>query len=387
MVQKHSIGVAILFVFADNLIVKKLIILFFALMISTFLFSETLPSKLLGIWEAKDRYVFFEQNDEEQPELVVVLKTYYGWYLNRAAEPAEYNEKEPRVRNTANARNAEHIYIQNINVKETSNSLYGSLDLSFSRWQKNTVPFFILDNQMYLSYFEKDISEMETPEIQENMATEDSPEIQATSPAWTFYRGIAPSQGFMISQQSLPENITGYIIDGDKLYDVRYWRTDMDYSTDYITFTYKDDSYQIPKHLRSCETNYSCVSGRSKKVRNTVKPFEYKAENFIFNDDASVFTKNEEPYLKQLADNDTFEELIKISANISRRDIFVVIVHLPIVLQIILQIIGIENNGTIQKQIINIAARVVRYQDIAVEHQLLSIITLPCEVDNVCISC
>ncbi len=321
MVQKHSIGVAILFVFADNLIVKKLIILFFALMISTFLFSETLPSKLLGIWEAKDRYVFFEQNDEEQPELVVVLKTYYGWYLNRAAEPAEYNEKEPRVRNTANARNAEHIYIQNINVKETSNSLYGSLDLSFSRWQKNTVPFFILDNQMYLSYFEKDISEMETPEIQENMATEDSPEIQATSPAWTFYRGIAPSQGFMISQQSLPENITGYIIDGDKLYDVRYWRTDMDYSTDYITFTYKDDSYQIPKHLRSCETNYSCVSGRSKKVRNTVKPFEYKAENFIFNDDASVFTKNEEPYLKQLADRDTFEELIKIikAANSRRK--------------------------------------------------------------------
>ena len=254
-------------------------------------FAETIPSKLLGIWEAKDRYVFFEQNDENQPQIVVVLKTYYGWYLNRAAEPAEYNEKEPRVRNTANARNAEHIYIQNINVKETANSLYGSLDLAFSNWQKNTIPFFILDNQLYLSYFEKDIREEEP---------------------FDFYRGVAPSKGFMISQQSLPENITGYIIDGDKLYDVHYWRTDMDYSTDYITFTYKEDSYQIPKHLRSCETNYSCVSGRSKKVRNTVKPFVYRAENFIFNDDNTVFTKNEEPYLKQLADRDTFEELIKI---------------------------------------------------------------------------
>ena len=254
-------------------------------------FAETIPSKLLGIWEAKDRYVFFEQNDQEQPQIVVVLKTYYGWYLNRAAEPAEYNEKEPRVRNTANARNAEHIYIQNINVKETANSLYGSLDLAFSSWQKNTIPFFILDNQLYLSYFEKDIREEEP---------------------FDFYRGVAPSQGFMISQQSLPENITGYIIDGDKLYDVRYWRTDMDYSTDYITFTYKEDSYQIPKHLRSCETNYSSVSGRSKKVRNTVKPFAYRAENFIFNDENTVFTKNEEPYLKQLADRDTFEELIKI---------------------------------------------------------------------------
>ena len=254
-------------------------------------FAESLPSKLLGIWESKDRYVFFEQNNDENPQIIIVLKTYYGWYLNRAAEPAEYNEKEPRVRNTANARNAEHIYIQNINVKETANSLYGSLDLAFSSWQKNTIPFFILDNQLYLSYFEKDIREEEP---------------------FDFYRGVAPSQGFMISQQSLPENITGYIIDGDKLYDVRYWRTDMDYSTDYITFTYKEDSYQIPKHLRSCETNYSSVSGRSKKVRNTVKPFAYRAENFIFNDDNTVFTKNEEPYLKQLADRDTFEELIKI---------------------------------------------------------------------------
>lgn len=269
-------------------------------------FAEALPTKLLGIWEAKDRYVFFEQNDEEEPEIVVVLKTYYGWYLNRAAEPADYNEKEPRVRNTANARNAEHIYIQNINTKETSNSLYGSLDLAYSTWQKNSIPFFILDNQLYLSYFEKDIRE---EEIQERV---ESSEPQEPLPVWNFYRGVAPSQGFMISQQYLPENITGYIIDGNKLYDVRYWRTDMDYSTDYITFTYKDDIYQIPKHLRSCETNYSCVSGRSKKVRNTVRPFEYKAENFIFNDDGSVFTKNEEPYLKQLADRDTFEELIKI---------------------------------------------------------------------------
>lgn len=278
-------------------------------------FAESIPSKLLGIWEAKDRYVFFEQNNDEEPEIVIVLKTYYGWYLNRAAEPASYNEKDPRVRNTANARNAEHITIQNINSTETAASLYGSLDLVYSGWQKNTIPFLIIDNDMYLSYFEKDLIPQEAEETEE-------PEVHnANLPEWTFYRGIAPSQGFMISQQYIPENITGYIIDGDKLYDVRYWRTDMDYSTDYITFTYKDDSYEIPKHLRSCNTNYSCVSGRSKKVRNTVKPFEYKAEDFIFNDDASVFTKNEEPYLKQLADRKTFEELIKIikAANSRRK--------------------------------------------------------------------
>ena len=267
---------------------KKNIFFLFLISLSISLFAETIPQKLLGIWEAKDRYVFFEQNDDENPEIVILLKTYYGWYLNRAAEPAEYNEKEPRLRNTANARNAEHISIQNINISESSNSLYGSLDLSFSRWQSNVIPFLIIADSMYLSYFEKD-------DVNES-----------------FYRGLAPSQGFLISPQSVPTNITGYIIDDDKLYDVRYWQTDMDFSSDYITFTYKDDSYQIPKHLRSCNINYSCVSGRSKKVRNAVKPFEYKADDFIFNDEGTVFTRNEEAYLKRLADRDTFEELMKI---------------------------------------------------------------------------
>ena len=281
---------------------KKIFVSLFCFLLFSFIFSETLPSKLLGIWESKDRYVFFEQNDQEDPQLVVILKTYYGWYLNRAAEPEDYSKKEARVRNTANARNAEHIYIKNLQLTETANSLYGSLDLAYSGWQKNTIPFLLIDGSIYLSYFEKDIP----LEIDENKS-------------WNFYRGIAPSKGFMISPQSLPENITGYIIDGEKLYDVRYWKTDMDYSSDYISFIYKDDTYQIPKHIRSCETNYSCVSGRSKKVRNTVKAFKYKADDYIFNDDASVFTKKEEPYLKELADKETFEELIKIVKDANSR--------------------------------------------------------------------
>ena len=280
----------------------------------SFIIAETLPSKLLGIWESKDRYVFFEQNDENEPQIVVVLKEYYGWYLDRAAEPASYNEKEPRTRNIPTPRNAEHIYIQNIETKETNNSLYGSLDLKYSNWQKNQIPFLMIDDSIYLKYFVLD--ERETDETTGSLETSENQNV-----SYKFYRGIAPSKGFMISPQNLPKDITGYIIDGEKLYDVRYWQTDMDYSTDYITFQYQDDSYIIPKHLRSCETNYSCVSGRSKKVRNTVKPFEYKAENYLFNDDEKVFTENKEPYLKRLADRSTFEDLMALvkAANARRK--------------------------------------------------------------------
>ena len=159
---------------------KKIFVSLFCFLLFSFIFAETLPSKLLGIWESKDRYVFFEQNDQEDPQLVVILKTYYGWYLNRAAEPEDYSKKEARVRNTANACNAEHIYIKNLQLTETANSLYGSLDLAYSGWQKNTIPFLLIDGSIYLSYFEKDIP----AEIDENKS-------------WNFYRGIAPSKGFI----------------------------------------------------------------------------------------------------------------------------------------------------------------------------------------------
>ena len=293
---------------------KKTFIILLFLFFEFHIFSGTIPQKLLGIWEAKDRYVFFEQNDEEEPQLVVVLKEYYGWYYDRAAEPASYTEKERRTRNIATPRSAEHIYIQNIDTKESTNSLYGALDLRYSTWQKNTIPFFLLEDEIYLKYFVLD-------EQQINQETGSIENSEKQNVSYKFYRGIAPSKGFMISPQNLPKDITGYIIDGEKLYDVRYWQTDMNYSTDYITFSFNDDSYQIPKHLRSCETNYSCVSGRSKKVRNTVGPFEYKKEDYIFNDEEKVFAKNEEPYMKRLAGRDTFEALIQLvkEANARRK--------------------------------------------------------------------
>ena len=291
---------------------KKLFSILLISLLITCLFAETLPTRLLGIWESKDRYVFFEQNDEDEPQLVVVLKEYYGWYYDRAAEPASYSEKEARTRNIPTPRNAEHIYIQNIDTNETENSLYGALDLKYSNWQKNTIPFFMLEDSIYLKYFVLD--EREVSEENGSLMTSENQNV-----SYKFYRGIAPSKGFMISPQSLPKDITGLIIDGEKLYDVRYWKTDMDYSTDYINFEYKDDSYTIPKHLRSCETNYSCVSGRSKKVRNAVKPFVYKSEDYIFNDNQKVFTKKEEPYLKRLVDRSTFEDLMKLVKDANSR--------------------------------------------------------------------
>ena len=292
---------------------KKHFSLIFTFFISfVFLHAQKLPDSILGIWEGKDRYVFFEENQpssinpnisnqsslQTPPEnqaqaesyIVIILKEYYGWYLDRAAEAPAHQKMEERTRNAATPKKAQYISIENIKTKESKNSLYGSLDLFHTKHDINTIPFFILGDSLYLKYYEQKISDNN----------------------YTFYAGIAASNGFTLNVRPYPKDISGLIIDGSKLYDVRYWQTDMEYSDLFITFAYKEDSYQIPCHISSCGVNYSCVSGRSKKVRNPVKAFEYEEENYLFNDDKTVFTPKEEPYLIRLADKKTFEDLMKL---------------------------------------------------------------------------
>ena len=90
---------------SDNKTMKKILcisLLFFCSLFSVF--SSELPEQILGIWEGQDRYVFFENVEnledtedivnsenlaQNQNKIIVVFKTYYGWYLDRFAEPAE----------------------------------------------------------------------------------------------------------------------------------------------------------------------------------------------------------------------------------------------------------------------------------------------------------
>ena len=275
---------------------KPILFLIYMICISS-LFAQ-LPESLYGIWEGKDRIVFFEQNDAGNDEIVIILKEYYGWYYDRVIEPESYAEKSPRTRNTATTRNATQITIENIENKyEGQDSYAGVIKLKYSNHQKNEIPFAIVNDNMFLDFLQQD------------------------SEVANYYRGVARSKGFLISEQSVPENIPGYIIDVDKFYDVRYWKSDMDYSEETARLVWKDFEYFIPKHIYTAGNNYSCVSGRSKKIRNVVAPFEYKEENFNFNQDKTLLIQDKVPYLTKLADKSTFEDLMAIvkAANSRRK--------------------------------------------------------------------
>ncbi len=276
---------------------KKGFLVILALFLALPVHSTTIPESLFGIWEGKDRYVFFEklQNDEN-PSLVIVLKTFYGWYLDRAAEPESYAEIEARTRNDATARKAEKVQIDFIPISKAEELADGSIPgesagelvLNFSRWQQDKIAIAIVDEKLYLNFFIQDAEDK------------------------NYYRGNASSDGIKLSHQHKDDNIGGLYITDEGIYDTRYWLSEMDYSTEKALVKYNGHEHFVDKHLYSCGQNYSSTSGRSNKVRNVVAPLPYSEENYIFSTDKKILITDKEPYLIRLADKETLEDLMQI---------------------------------------------------------------------------
>lgn len=276
--------------YADNFNMKKGLISFILFFISLSLFAINIPDQLYGIWEGKDRFVFFEETEEQNPQIVIILKEFYGWYYDRAAEPKEYEQKESRKRNSATTRNAEQVYftLNPISKAQKDRMDAFELQMDYSRFQTSIIPIALVQDNIFLNFYIQD--------------QEDK----------NLYRGNAASLGIILSPQKVPQNISAFYINQGKIFDIRYWFTDMDYMDDKVTLSFNDNEYLVDKHLYSCGNNYSSVSGRSKKIRNVLAPKDFNEEDFIFNEDKSIMILDKEPYLTKLADKSTFEDLMKI---------------------------------------------------------------------------
>jgi hypothetical protein len=257
-------------------------------------FSLDIPENLKGIWEGKDRFVFFENAaDDENPQFVIVLKEYYDWYYDRAAEPSAYSQTEPRSLNSATHKTPEIIPFGLKQIEDITDAY--QLTVTYSKHFSNTTTFVIIDDRIYLNMYTK------YDQIDDELNKDIS-----------LYRGYQHSEGFVLNSQPVDENIGLLILLKDKFYDVRYWQTDMDYETSSVTFKYKDDTFLVPKHLFAEGTNYSSVNGRSKKVRNTQRAFPLENQNILYNKDKTVLILNDSPYLTKLTNKETLDDLFQI---------------------------------------------------------------------------
>lgn len=290
---------------------KKTFFLSIFFLCSTLLFSQNnVPEELYGLWEAKDRYVFFEQNqDTKESQIVVVLKMFYGWYYDRASEPLTYKDLEPRTRNDATSKEAQHIYftINNIpQIVSNNNSAY-EIQLNYSKHQKNIVPLVIYEDKIFLDFFTKNLF------YDEN----NNPIITANG----FWRGNAKENGLLISEDYQRQNIPGFYVNDDKYFDIRFWKSTMEFEDKQVYLEYENQQYLVPKHLISQNTVYACVPGRRIKIRNVVKPFDFIQDDYYFNQDKTVMIPKQEPYLIKIADKKTVEDLMSMikKANVRRK--------------------------------------------------------------------
>lgn len=292
-----------------------------------FIYSQNIPNQLYGIWEAKDRYVFFEKTEEQnyaENQIVIYLKTYYGWYIDRTVEPKEYAQKESRTRNAATAKNAEQVFFTIENIKNSTeiqkklpdDNFVFELNLKYSKNDAAKIPVAVVKNNMYLNFYVQD---------EENQ---------------NLYKGNAVSEGIKTSLQKIPQNISCLYFYENSFFDIRYWFTNMDYENSEVSFDYDGNSFFVPKHIFSAGNNYSCVSGRSKKIRNVVQPFVFEkkensenfvyykedneqndSQNFFYNENKSVLIFDEFPYLVKMFDKNDFEDLVNIvkKANSQRK--------------------------------------------------------------------
>ena len=281
-----------------------LVVLYFALISSVF--SQAIPVPLQGIWEGKDRFVYFDNaSDDENPQFVIILKEYYGWYYDRAAEPVDLAQKEARTRNAAPHKDPEVIPFTIKELPEITDAW--QLSITYSKHYSNTTSFAIIDDRIFVNMYTKyDIKD------ENNQILDQGAEL---------WRGWQHSDGFILNSQPADENISLLIMLNDKFYDVRYWLTDMDYESSLVTFKYKDDTFMVPKHLYAEGTNYSSVNGRSKKIRNTQPAFNLSAQNVIYNKDKTVLVLKGQPYLTRVTGKETFEDLMQIikEANARRK--------------------------------------------------------------------
>lgn len=275
---------------------KKSASLLFFVFLANFCFSKNIPSELYGIWEGKDRIVFFEETDDSSDlQAVILLKEYYGWYYDRAVEPEKYEEMAPRSRNSATTKKAQQIYLDVKNLKEKEGQFTAfELETRLSNRQKNLVPLLIADDKIFLDFYLQD-------ENNKNM-----------------FIGHSLSRGITMNEEPLKENIGVFYLteEGNSYYDVRYWKSDMEYENQMVSFIRDNVSFMVPKHVISQNQNYSCVSGRSKKIRNPqgAISFEKRGIKYMGGNaaDSPFLILDKEPYLVRLADKKTFDDLIKI---------------------------------------------------------------------------
>lgn len=281
--------------------------------------SPSLPPLLAGLWQNNQQIVSFENLDSAS----VILKLFYGWYYDRAAEPGtqtfvdsimsttqldynysgasqqdfiarnsvtitdevlQYDSLPPRPKNDATSPQAQHLLVEfEPLIPETETSGAWNIWITYPDIkERHAIPVAVFDGKLYVNFY-----------------------LGTSSPLSRFFQAASNTNGITISTPLQDKEVISYLVTGSRMYKIRYWQTDMEYDgkTEAV-LSGEDGDYQVPKHLLIGGTVYTCVAGRRVDIRN-VEEIPLDISGFTMSSDNRIIVQKS-AYLS-LMDNNASE--------------------------------------------------------------------------------
>lgn len=312
---------------------------FAAAQVSSGNFLLGVPDAFAGLWERDDRFVMFAESDDflesrvqeilSSPEasddeknavrnqakyVSILLKTFYGWYLDRTAEPESFSS-EARFVNDSTCPEAERIRVEFRPLLRMADAVgadqgEGSVWEIFIRYpgvrEPAIIPLAIIGGNLYLNFAIK----LNTESDESREASDDETGENPPDELLGFWCSLVPTDGVKVSLPASGENIYSTYITRDSVYTIRYWKTDMEYSQERAFFSDGGKTFSVVKHIQSGGKNFSCTNGRSVTIRNVQKtsalPEVYEL------DSSATICGLGEPYLRRVQNENSVQTVARL---------------------------------------------------------------------------
>ncbi len=278
-------------------------------------FSQGAPKAFEGVWERDDRYVIFDcggtepDGQEAQSQArqktpaTILLKTFYGWYLDRSAEPQKWSAE--RTVNDSTCPDAERVFMEYRPLVTTRHPAADASVWEIFVWhprlkEASVVPVAIIGGNLYLNFAVKLSEDVDKAQGQES-----------DDPLEGFWARMAGADGVKLCPPVTADDIYSSYITDDAVYTIRYWRTDMEYTNAKAFFSDGGKTFSVVKHIQSAGKIYTCANGRSVMIRNVQKTND-RPEVYEL-DGAAEICGLGEPYLKRVQDKGSQEAVVALA--------------------------------------------------------------------------
>ena len=244
----------------------------------------------------------------KENEFALVLRVFYQWYNDRASEPASYKQLVSRDRNDTTANYPEAIDIHCNTIFENKSKTAGVYELEMTYphlKEKSYIPVCVIDGKIYLDFVIK-TDDPEAASLPKESAL-DSSAIGSISDG--FFRAASGASGITISVPVFAKEVVSFYKHGKDIYKIRYWLSEMEFSSDKASFSDGNQVFSVSKYLKIGNRIFQCTTGRSTKIRNIEKSSSFE-KNIIVDGDGSIIAFGKE-YLVKVPELDGGETLLK----------------------------------------------------------------------------